>query len=152
MKFALVNKQREEAQPGLTGECISCGHQMTAKCGEVKIWHWAHRGKKPCDPWKENETDWHRAWKGKFPKENQECVHYADDGEKHVADVKTGQGWVLEFQHSHIHPDERRVRTAFYKKLVWVVNGLRRKRDQEQFFDALREIASLNSSPLISSR
>lgn len=149
MKYAIVNEGREEAQPGLSGACIGCGHEMVAKCGEIKVWHWAHRGKKPCDPWKENETDWHRAWNGNFAKENQECIHYADDGEKHIADVKTDLGWVLEFQHSHIHPDERRARTAFYKKLVWVVNGLRRKKDKEQFFDSIREIASLNSSPLI---
>jgi hypothetical protein len=50
----------------------------------------------------ENETEWHRAWKDQFPPEWQEIVHLAGDGERHIADVKTGDGWVIEFQHSYI--------------------------------------------------
>jgi len=103
---------------------------MVARCGEVRVWHWAHKGRRHCDPWWENETEWHRAWKGQFPVEWQEIVHHADDGERHIADVKTEDDWVLEFQHSYIKPDERRSRENFYPKLVWVVNGLRRKRDK----------------------
>lgn len=33
MKFALVNNERQEAQPGLIGNCIYCGNQTIAKCG-----------------------------------------------------------------------------------------------------------------------
>jgi hypothetical protein len=50
--------------------------------------------------------------------------------------VKTDHGWVIEFQHSPIKPEERRSREAFYPKLVWVVDGLRRKRDEAQFLKA----------------
>jgi hypothetical protein len=136
MKFALVNEQRQEAQPHLSGKCPTCGHPMVAKCGEVKIWHWAHQGSRPCDPWWENETEWHRAWKGQFPVNWQEVVHQAENGEKHIADVKTDHGWVIEFQHSYIKPEERRSRDTFYPKLVWVVDGARRKRDVAQFINA----------------
>lgn len=138
MKFAIVNGQRQEAQPNLSGKCPACGHPMVAKCGEVKIWHWAHKGSRLCDPWWENETEWHRAWKGRFPVNWQEVVHQAENGEKHIADVKTDQGWALEFQHSKINPDERNEREAFYQKLVWIVDGTRRKRDKDQFFKALK--------------
>lgn len=62
----------------------------------------------------------------------QELVHHAEDGERHIADVKTDGGWAIEFQHSYIKPEERRSRDAFYEKLVWVVDGLRRKTDQPQ--------------------
>ena len=137
MKFSLVNGQREEAQPNLSGMCPVCDQAMVAKCGEVKIWHWAHKGRRACDPWWENETEWHRTWKGHFPESWQEVVHQADSGEIHIADVKTDQGWVIEFQYSYIRPAERRSRDAFYPKLVWVVNGGRRKRDSEQFRNAL---------------
>lgn len=102
MKYALVNDERQEAQTGLSGKCTCCGHPTVAKCGEVKIWHWAHRGKRMCDAWWENETKWHRAWKEQFPKEWQEVVHLAEDGEKHIADVKIEQEYVIEFQHSLI--------------------------------------------------
>jgi len=136
MKFALVNEQRQEAQPNLFGACPACGHPMLAKCGKVRIWHWAHKGGRTCDPWWENETEWHRAWKGHFPSEWQEVVHQGHNGEKHIADVKTNQGWVLEFQHSHIKPEERQSRDSFYSKLIWIVDGTRRKRDVTQFRDA----------------
>lgn len=147
MKFALVNIQRQEAQPNLSGECPTCGHPMVAKCGETRIWHWAHQGSRTCDPWWENETEWHRAWKGQFPANWQEVVQQAESGEKHIADVKTDQGWVLEFQHSHLNPEERRARDAFYPKLVWVVDGSRRKRDRAQFLKALEEGTRVSAKP-----
>lgn len=139
MKFALVNGERQEAQPSLSGKCPICGDPMVAKCGEVKIWHWAHQGTRTCDPWSENETEWHRDWKEQFPLHWQEFVQRAENGERHIADVKTDGGWVIEFQYSYLRPDERRSRNAFYGKLVWVVNGVRRKRDQVQFVNAWNE-------------
>lgn len=148
MKFAEVNGERREAEPSLSGVCPSCRSPVVARCGEIRVHHWAHRGKRVCDPWWENETEWHRSWKGHFPVDWQERIHISDTGEKHIADVKTVKDWVLEFQHSAINPLERRDRNAFYKKLVWVVNGLGRKRDQAQFLDTLKEIGSSNTSPL----
>lgn len=64
-------------------------------------------------------------------------------GEMHIADVKTIKDWVIEFQHSPLAPEERQARNDFYKKLVWVVNGMRRKKDKSKFFDSLREVASV---------
>ncbi len=139
MKFALVNGQRQEPQPNLSGECPGCGNSMVAKCGEVRIWHWAHLGCRHCDSWWENETEWHRDWKGQFPVDWQEIVHHAEDGERHIADVKTGDDWVIEFQHSYIKPEERRSRENFYPKLVWVIDGLRRKTDVPGFQGALEQ-------------
>jgi len=149
MKFALINGQRQEAQPNLSGQCPACGKVMIAKCGEVKIWHWAHKGHRTCDTWWENETEWHRAWKGQFPESWQEIIHKADNGEKHIADVKTDQGWVIEFQHSYIKPEERQSRDSFYEKLVWVVDGARRKKDRVQFFHTLNRGVRIGSNSLI---
>lgn len=149
MKFALANDERLEAKPGLTGICPGCDKPMVAKCGEVKVWHWAHAGTRMCDPWWENETEWHRKWKGHFPVEWQERIQYASDGEKHIADVKTGKDWVLEFQHSYLKPEERRVRTAFYPKLVWIIDGNRRPRLKTQFFKTLVEMNPINQEPTI---
>lgn len=143
MKFALVDQQRQEAQPKLSGQCPACGHPMVARCGEVRVWHWAHQGERACDPWWESETEWHRNWKGQFPVAWQEVVHKAETGERHIADVKTDRGWVIEFQHSYLQPQERRSRDAFYPKLIWVVDGTRRKRDCEQLLKAWSESAPL---------
>jgi len=145
MKYALVNGERREAERDLSGQCPCCGSPLIAKCGEVKVSHWAHRGKRTCDHWWEPETEWHRTWKGHFPAEWQEIVHTSATGEKHIADVKTDQGWVLEFQHSFLNPDERRSRDSFYPKLVWVVDGTRRKRDAIQFSKMLNAGVSVGN-------
>jgi hypothetical protein len=149
MKFAVVSGQRQVAQPGLAALCPGCEQPVIAKCGTVKIWHWAHRGKRSCDPWWENETEWHRAWKGQFPTDWQEVVQFAGSGEKHIADIKTSRGWVIEFQHSYLNPDERRAREAFYQDLVWVVDGTRLKKGAEKFFETVREGSLIANSAYV---
>src|SRR5262249_46405857 len=128
MKFALVEGERREAKPGLSGKCPIHGHAMIAKCGEYRVNHWAHRANCTCDHWWEPETEWHRAWKNQFPEGWQEIIHQSQSeaGERHIADVKTESGAVIEFQHSFLRRDERESREKFYRKLVWVVDGLRR--------------------------
>lgn len=132
MKYALVNDKRQEAQSGLSGKCPCCGFPTVAKCGKVKIPHWAHKGKLICDPWWE-ETEWHRIWKGCFPEDWQEVPHFAENGEKHIADIKTCQGYVIEFQHSPIKSEEIQAREDFYKKMVWIVDGTTRLKDKDRF-------------------
>lgn len=138
MKFALVDGTKTEASKGVRGTCPSCGSELIARCGNVYANHWAHKGERNCDPWWE-ETEWHRLWKGYFPFEWQEVVHTDKNGEKHIADVKTAEKWVLEFQHSPINPEERRSRNTFYSKIVWIVDGLRRVRDKSQFEYVLKD-------------
>lgn len=100
-----------------------CGAAAIAKCGEKVVWHWAHAGQRHCDPWWENETEWHRSWKQCFPEEQREIVMFAPDGEKHIADVRTPNGMVVEFQNSPMAPEELRSREQFYGKMLWVVNA-----------------------------
>jgi competence protein CoiA len=139
MKFALVDGHRREAKPGLSGMCPICGQQpMIAKCGEIRVWHWAYKMSRSCDSWLKPETEWHRSWKEYFPEEWQEFIQQSEQGERHRADVKTNRGWVIEFQHSYIKPEERRLREAFYSKLIWVVHGWR-TRDRDQFARAWHE-------------
>lgn len=149
MRFAIVDGKKTEASKGAIGLCPRCCLPVLAKCGEVKVHHWAHRGNRTCDPWWENETAWHRSWKGNFPTDWQEVIHSNHNGDKHIADVKTEHGWAIEFQHSFLNPDERRTRDTFYTKLVWVVDGLRRARDKLQFNDALKGAVAVFNSPLI---
>jgi hypothetical protein len=149
MKFANVNGQRQEAQRGLSGECPLCKSAMIAKCGKVRDKHWAHRGKCSGDVWWENETEWHRTWKNHFPESWQEIVHLAEDGTKHIADVKTDDGCVIEFQRSPITPEERRSRDDFYKQLVWVVDATRLKRDAAQFIEAVQMGVPIAGQPNI---
>ncbi|PIW26002.1 MAG: hypothetical protein COW30_17150 [Rhodospirillales bacterium CG15_BIG_FIL_POST_REV_8_21_14_020_66_15] len=149
MKYALVKDSRQPANPGLKGNCPVCSSTLIAKCGNQRVWHWAHQTKRECDIWWENETEWHRSWKDQFPEFWQEVLHFADDGEKHIADIKTEQGWVIEFQHSKLDAAERRAREEFYGRMVWVVDGLRRKRDLPQFQTALEMGRVISKTPWI---
>ena len=139
MKYAFVKSIKTEAFKGGKGHCICCGSEVIAKCGEIRIHHWAHKSSRTCDKWWENETQWHRDWKNEFPEKWQEIVQHDSSGEKHIADVKTSRNWVLEFQHSYINSEERNSRNAFYTKLVWIIDGLRRKTDILQFAKILNE-------------
>jgi competence protein CoiA len=134
MRFALASGQRVEAYPGGRAKCHRCNGEVIAKCGTHRVFHWAHRGMRDCDTWGEKETDWHRAWKNNFPAECQEFVqHDEQSGEKHIADVRTPHGLVIEFQHSPLDPLERAARERFYGNMVWVVDGTRLQRDYPRF-------------------
>src|SRR5690606_37103849 len=79
---------------------------------------------------------WHRDWKNRFGVNVQEVVLFDEHtGEKHIADVKTEAGLVLEFQHSALKPAERAAREAFYGNMVWVVDGTRLVRDVPRFLE-----------------
>lgn len=123
MLVALVGGVRCAPAPGLKGICPSCGQAALAKCGPTNAWHWSHKGQRHCDPWWDNETDWHRGWKQCFDIRWQEIPRWDDGGEKHVADVKTSAGMVLEFQNSPMTIEEMQSRERFYEDMVWVVNA-----------------------------
>lgn len=124
MEVALVGGERAAPAPGLKGECQLCGKPAQAKCGPIIRWHWAHAGRRHCDPWMENEGPWHRAWKALFPFEWQEVVAHDAKGEKHIADVKRPDGTVVELQNSPMGIEEMNSRETFYgERMIWIVNG-----------------------------
>lgn len=137
MKFSLVDGERREPEPGFAGQCPGCAQPVIAKCGTERVWHWAHKGKRVCDPWWEPETEWHRQWKNLFPREWQESVHRSPTGEIHIADIKTPNGLVIEFQHSSIKAAERQSREDFYRKMLWIVDGTRLKNDRSRIDENL---------------
>jgi competence protein CoiA len=134
MRFALVDDRKVAPQPKMQGTCPHCGDVMISKCGRTKVWHWAHKSREVCDPWWENETEWHRNWKNQFPVEWQEISAIdALTGERHIADVKTPDAFTVEFQHSPMPPEEMIARESFYGNMIWVVDGLRNDLDVSYF-------------------
>ncbi len=125
MQYAIVEGKRSEPLKGLRGNCIGCGKAVIAKCGSIKLHHWAHETLKDCDSWQENETEWHRAWKNNFPESFREKpFNDKTTGEIHRADIHTDNGITIEFQNSSISIEEVKSRDLFYQKLIWVVNGI----------------------------
>lgn len=154
MRFAIVSSQRSLPSPGANGSCPACHRPVIAKCGSVRVHHWAHRGERVCDVWWEPRSPWHCAWQDRFPREWQEVIRDAPSGERHIADVHTEHGLTIEFQYSHLPPDERAARERFYGNLVWVVSGARLKGDlprflkgMESFTPALRKGLYLTRCP-----
>ncbi len=149
MRYAISNNERIEAQKGLSAVCPICGQPVIARCGNIKIRHWAHVSGSDCDSWQSPMSEWHYSWQDKFPKE---CREYKllkkKTNECHIADILTPpnlkESWiVIEFQHSSIKSEEREAREQFYKHLIWVVDGTRSKNSSNRIkniFDYLQRI------------
>jgi len=123
MQYALVGGSLREASAGLLGRCPTCDAIMMPKCGTKIMHHWSHRGRLNCDPWWENETEWHRAWKNRFPEFCREISHRSSAGEIHRADIRAPGGIYVELQHSSLSDSERNAREEFYQNLIWIVDG-----------------------------
>lgn len=124
MRFAL-NDNGLRIQPSYSGQkatCPLCEGMLIGKCGDIYVWHWQHHRDRECDPWKEHETEWHQMWKKEFPEAWQEVI-IEHEGEKHIADIKTDSGTVIEFQNSPISTSTIEIREDFYINMIWVVNA-----------------------------
>lgn len=118
MQFAVDPESRRVLpSKGAKGVCPICAEPVIAKCGQIKVHHWAHLARLDCDPWFEPETEWHRAWKSLFPSESVEVPI----GE-HRADIRHN-GLVIELQNSKISPAVISERERHYGRMIWVVNA-----------------------------
>ena len=110
------------------GRCPMCGDELIARKGEVRAHHWWHvRGRK-CDDWYQPKGPWHIYWQSKFPVEMQEVpVSKWIDGDavKHIADIRTASGLVIEVQYSSIAPEAVKKRELFYGKMLWLISKTR---------------------------
>jgi len=122
------NGKRIHPSKGALALCQICKENVRAYCGEINIDHWRHIDRNDCDTWHENETEWHRKWKNKFPLEWQEVL--VRDGDViHRADIKTPFGLVVEFQNSSISSIDVKERERFYTKMIWLINTKEFKRN-----------------------
>lgn len=125
MQFAINEQNTNRFKPVYSGQkaiCPFCNGGLIGKCGEIYAHHLQHNHNRICDPWKEHETQWHRKWKANFPYDWQEVI-IEKGGEKHIADVKTSEGLVVEFQNSSISSSTIRISEEFYEQMVWVINA-----------------------------
>jgi hypothetical protein len=147
VQFALKEDLRAEA--AVTGDravCPLCRAVVIAKCGRIKIHHWAHEAGADCDTWSEPMTQWHLDWQGCWPERQREWPigpHRADvltvlkepmpwlvqRGIWHYLGntgigLQAGGPLVVEFQHSHLPADGIAERETYYGKharqMIWV--------------------------------
>ena len=116
--------------PGAQAQCGHCHAPMIPKCGRRNMWHWAHHAG-DCDTWSEGETDWHRQWKTRAPRDWCEVTL-----PPHRADIRRSHdGLIIELQHSSISPDEIEKREAFYGNMWWLFDATTvQSRDHIRFF------------------
>lgn len=133
--FAIINGERKhisEVESRDIGLCPLCNGQLRAYKGQKNRAHWRHVGLEECDPWHEGKTPWHMGWQDKFDRTWQE-VPMRNETERHFADVRTPAGIVVEFQHSPMDPETRKIRENFYGNMIWVIDGDAKKRTLDRF-------------------
>ncbi|MBI9065190.1 MAG: hypothetical protein JEZ14_24615 [Marinilabiliaceae bacterium] len=134
MLWAIVNNNKEFAIPKLKGSCPMCEREVFSKCGNIKIWHWAHHKGESCEKWYEPDADWHLHWKTTFGKENSEIVIKNND-EKHLADIYTKTDVIIELQSNSLKHEEIEEKENFFgERMIWLINGADFK-DHFTFFD-----------------
>jgi hypothetical protein len=95
--------------------CADCTTPMIAKCGDVKVWHWAHASEQPGCP-SAGESEWHLQWKATGLEGTQEIAV----GSRR-ADVLAPGGYAVEFQASSMSGAEVLAREKDWKrKLIWI--------------------------------
>jgi len=109
---------RITATPGAEGNCPLCGADLVPKCGQINVWHWAHKITADCDPWYESETAWHFGWKQLV--QPAFCEFRMPP---HRADILGNAATVIELQHSSISPEEIEKRERFYDNMIWLFDG-----------------------------
>jgi competence CoiA-like predicted nuclease len=116
-----------QPMPREMGACPGCSGRVVARCGDIKVWHWAHAGAVDCDPWHEGESPWHVGWK-------RVALNHGGRVEvgmgPHRADIVAADGTVCELQHSSLSLGEALEREAFYGRMFWIL-------DSQEFRDRL---------------
>lgn len=118
--MSLYDKYRKRPTKGARSVDYD-GATLIAKCGDIKIHHWARETADP-DTWHEPETAWHLEWKSHFHPDNTEQI-ITVDGIDHRMDARmfiNKKRWAIEFQHSHISTDEIKQRERGYRRMIWV--------------------------------
>jgi hypothetical protein len=117
--FAAANDgSRVLPSPGAKARCPSCKRPVYARCGKVKVWHWAHRGDRACARNSKGETFWHLAWKLRVPPQAREVPR---GGLR--ADIVGRHGRVVELQHSRIDPRVVDYREETYGDMAWLFDS-----------------------------
>lgn len=134
MRFALVETDGvwvrtdiDDAPRYQHGKCEFCGRAVGARKGDIRADHWYHLdGEQSCDYWHEPKGPWHKAWQNCFPVSRQEYIITRDwNGAltKHIADIYTKSGFIIECQLSPISRAKIAERESFYGRMIWIVAG-----------------------------
>lgn len=130
MRYALVQGRKVAPEHRRQrGTCPGCGAAVSARAfqSKHKVSHWAHLRRAECDPWWENESEWHLEWKAAISggdSAREEVIVRDRGGRWHRADVLARDGGVVELQRSSLAADAVVARERFYLRnqgrLIWI--------------------------------
>lgn len=108
--------------------CLECGELVKHKRGDIRAHYFSHKSSSNCAYGndKDYKSPWHIRMQNYFPKEMQEYrFKDSNTGEVHIADVfLKDSNTVIEFQKSHIDPEEFSRRTQFHtsegRRILWI--------------------------------
>ncbi len=108
--------------------CPECGGELTARCGEVVTWHWAHRPKERRGCW-HSESEWHLGWKAAYESLPGWIVEapLQIGGRTFRADAMNPRtGAVREFVHSlsPAYIEKHRALAAAGLDVLWIFDGV----------------------------
>jgi hypothetical protein len=121
LRYAIVDQVSQLPFKGGKGWCPTCGSPVLAKCGSIKVHHWAHERREDCDAWSEPIGPWHLSWQALVLPEFREVTRGP-----HRADVVGNGGLVVELQHSNISTEDIQERERFYGEMVWLFDATNR--------------------------
>jgi len=120
MLLAVMDGARK--RPSKTGEratCPVCDGEVLSRCGEINVWHWAHRAVTSCDPWMEADSEWHAEWKSLVPQPWIEAV-IEKEGNRRCADIQLPNGAVIKLQRGPLSPKHIRDYEKFFGRMIWI--------------------------------
>ena len=125
--------ERIRATKNAIAICPECKESLIPKCGDIKIWHWAHKHESNCWYSSHPMTLFHLAWQDLALKQGYDVeVNFKNDDGKiiHRADILTKNNRIVEIQHSDISSKEMIKRSEFYKSkqllVDWIIDDNKR--------------------------
>jgi len=143
MLLANKNNQRTRASPNSKAICPLCNEEVIAKCGEIKIWHWAHKVNFTCkefEPETERHIEMKLFFKDNFPNFELEynlgwAIPDLFDKNRKIA---------IEVQHSRLSKEKFLERTINYRKngihVLWIFDCFLLKENVPDFLRKAHEL------------
>lgn len=123
-----LNDQKIKAEPNIKAFCPGCSQPLISKCGDINIWHFAHKSKSQCDY--KPSSQWSLEWKSLFPKELVEIKrHYQ------FVDLILPNNLAVEFQHSSISLSEMIEKTNYWKNILWIFHLPTQYHNFDSYYD-----------------
>jgi hypothetical protein len=119
--YAIVHAVKTLPLPRGRGVCPACGGKVLARCGAIRVHHWAHESGQECDSWSEGIGPWHLAWQRLV-----EPAFVEVPRGPHRADILGSDDTVIELQHSPLTPAAIAARERHYGKMVWLIDATQR--------------------------